>query len=202
MVHACQCRSANCGFQSCHKMKRVVSHTRNCKRKNNGDCPICKQLIALCCYHAKVCQDDKCPVQFCQNIKFKLKESDQRKMQWKMLSQTFNDVCNPRFEYFFILALMKLYIDSGGNPLLYGRNGSVTKCPSAVAEVMASSKNFPINFHGINLQHYVDYIHGDLDISKYIKIREKVKCDLERDTKMFLGVLDGEPSEKKQKIGL
>ncbi len=37
-------------------MKRVVSHTKACKRKTNGGCPICKQLIALCCYHAKLCQ--------------------------------------------------------------------------------------------------------------------------------------------------
>lgn len=37
-------------------MKRVISHTKQCKRKTNGGCPICKQLIALCCYHAKLCQ--------------------------------------------------------------------------------------------------------------------------------------------------
>ena len=56
LVHACQCRDANCRLPSCHKMKRVVSHTKQCKRKTNGGCPICKQLIALCCYHAKLCQ--------------------------------------------------------------------------------------------------------------------------------------------------
>jgi hypothetical protein len=37
-------------------MKRVVQHTKICMRKTNGGCPICKQLIALCCYHAKHCQ--------------------------------------------------------------------------------------------------------------------------------------------------
>lgn len=56
LVHACQCRDANCRLPSCQKMKRVVQHTKICKRKANGDCPICKQLIALCCYHAKYCQ--------------------------------------------------------------------------------------------------------------------------------------------------
>ena len=82
LVHACQCRDANCRSPSCHKMKRVVSHTRNCKRKNNGGCPICKQLIALCCYHAKVCQEAKCPVQFCQNIKQKLRQQQlQQRLQ-------------------------------------------------------------------------------------------------------------------------
>ena len=74
LMHACQCRDTNCQSPSCHKMKRVVSHTRQCKRKSQGGCPICKQLIALCCYHAKVCQDAKCPVYFCQNIKQKLRQ--------------------------------------------------------------------------------------------------------------------------------
>merc|ERR1719319_946165 len=74
LVHACQCRDANCRLPSCHKMKRVVSHTKQCKRKTNGGCPICKQIIALCCYHAKLCQEAKCPVPFCLNIKQKLRQ--------------------------------------------------------------------------------------------------------------------------------
>ena len=61
LVHARQCRDANCRLPSCHKMKRVVSHTKQCKRKTNGGCPICKQLIALCCYHAKLCQVSENP---------------------------------------------------------------------------------------------------------------------------------------------
>jgi hypothetical protein len=66
-------------------MKRVVSHTRQCKRKSNGGCPICKQLVALCCYHAKVCQEAKCPVHFCQNIKEKLRQ--QSLQEAAMMSQ-------------------------------------------------------------------------------------------------------------------
>ena len=69
-------------WKSCHKMKRVVSHTKQCKRKSNGGCPICKQLIALCCYHAKMCQEAKCPVPFCQSIKQKLKQQQlQQRLQ-------------------------------------------------------------------------------------------------------------------------
>uniref|UniRef100_A0A8C5CDG8 histone acetyltransferase n=1 Tax=Gadus morhua TaxID=8049 RepID=A0A8C5CDG8_GADMO len=74
LVHACQCRNANCSLPSCQKMKRVVQHTKVCKRKTNGGCPVCKQLIALCCYHAKHCQENKCPVPFCLNIKHKLRQ--------------------------------------------------------------------------------------------------------------------------------
>ena len=200
LVHACNCRGQNCGSPSCHKMKRVVAHTRNCKRKTtswnykNEGCPICKQLIALCCYHTKICKADKCPVQFCQTIKGKVKENDRWKMQWKMLSQTFNNVYNPAIEYDFIVALMKLYIVSGPN-------GTITKSPSDMADVMASSKKFPsLSTAGINLQNYIKEVQNnvDRDTSNYFQIREQVQ----RDTKIFLGVTDEEPPEKRQKIGL
>ncbi|XP_014253868.1 CREB-binding protein isoform X3 [Cimex lectularius] len=86
LVHACQCRDANCRLPSCQKMKRVVQHTKICKRKANGNCPICKQLIALCCYHAKYCQETKCPVPFCLNIKHKMKQQQlQQRLQQAQL---------------------------------------------------------------------------------------------------------------------
>lgn len=74
LVHACQCRDANCRLPSCQKMKRVVSHTKCCRKKTNGVCPICKQLIALCLYHAKHCTENKCQVPFCVQIKQKLRQ--------------------------------------------------------------------------------------------------------------------------------
>ena len=80
LVHACTCRDdANCQDPSCSRMKRVVAHTLQCTRKVNGGCPICKQLIALCCYHAKICSDSNCPVYFCQNIKAKQASNPNRK---------------------------------------------------------------------------------------------------------------------------
>lgn len=76
-------------------MKRVVQHAKSCKRKTNQSgpgmasqgggatgCPICKQLIALCCYHAKHCNEQKCPVPYCLNIKHKLRQQQlQQKLQ-------------------------------------------------------------------------------------------------------------------------
>ena len=89
LVHACQCLDGKCKITNCLKMKRVVSHTRKCKDKNYGGCAICKQLIALCCYHGKVCKDTKCPAQFCSNIKQKLKHQQKRQqpMQLAQLSE-------------------------------------------------------------------------------------------------------------------
>ena len=76
LVHACQCRDPNCRLPSCKKMKLVVTHTKSCKRKTHGGCPICKQLIALCCYHAKHCEENNCLVPFCPNIKQKLRQQN------------------------------------------------------------------------------------------------------------------------------
>ncbi|KAK7096825.1 hypothetical protein V1264_003883 [Littorina saxatilis] len=81
LMHACQCKDANCRLHSCQKMKRVVAHTKSCRRKTNGGCPICKQLIALCCYHAKHCNENKCLVPFCQQLKQKLR---QRRLQQRL----------------------------------------------------------------------------------------------------------------------
>ncbi|XP_067008737.1 CREB-binding protein [Anabrus simplex] len=86
LVHACLCRDANC-LPSCHKMKRLVQHTSICERKTNGGCAICKQLAALCCYHAKHCQKTKCPVPFCLTVKqaLKLRQFKQRVHQAQLL---------------------------------------------------------------------------------------------------------------------
>ena len=74
LVHATHCRTPNCPKPSCMKMKRVVEHTKTCKRKSNNGCPICKQLIALCCYHAKHCQERDCVVPYCRHIKSKFRQ--------------------------------------------------------------------------------------------------------------------------------
>jgi E1A/CREB-binding protein len=74
LVHATHCRVQNCNLASCMKMKRVVEHTKSCKRKGNNGCPICKQLIALCCYHAKHCREQECVVPYCRHIKTKFRQ--------------------------------------------------------------------------------------------------------------------------------
>ncbi|XP_066127496.1 histone acetyltransferase p300-like isoform X1 [Saccopteryx bilineata] len=72
LAHACQCRDASCSLARCRKMKRVVRHTRGCRLKTIRSCHVCKLLITLCCYHAKHCQENRCSVPFCQEIKEKL----------------------------------------------------------------------------------------------------------------------------------
>ena len=91
LIHACQCRNAACPLSTCRRMKRVISHTRQCKLKSDGGCNLCKQLIALCCYHAKTCQESKCLVHFCKNIKRKIAQQERmleavmhRRMDYKI----------------------------------------------------------------------------------------------------------------------
>lgn len=86
VVHSAQCRDANCRLPSCQKMKRVLAHTKVCKKKSNGGCSICKQLIALCCFHARICKDQRCVVPYCCNIKQKVRQQEmQQRLQQQQL---------------------------------------------------------------------------------------------------------------------
>ncbi|XP_057648805.1 histone lysine acetyltransferase CREBBP-like [Chionomys nivalis] len=69
LIHACQCSSTRCHLPPCRKIKWAVKHTKGCKRKTDRGCSICKQFIVLCCYHAKHCQENKCSLAFCLDIK-------------------------------------------------------------------------------------------------------------------------------------
>ncbi|XP_036420964.1 histone lysine acetyltransferase CREBBP-like [Colossoma macropomum] len=87
LLHACQCRNANCPLPSCQKMKRVAQHLKHCKRNTSGGCPVCRQFIALCYCHAKHCQENICLVPFCLTIKHKLRlrQQEQRIQQVQMI---------------------------------------------------------------------------------------------------------------------
>ena len=69
LEHACSCKATACTLSSCEKMRRVVGHYRVCKQKDSGSCGVCKQLLALCCYHAKQCKAVTCSVPFCHGIR-------------------------------------------------------------------------------------------------------------------------------------
>lgn len=76
MEHACQCRVDNCQFPGCQKLKRVISHAKRCKvEKRVVSCGVCKQVVALNCFHAESCEEKKCLVPFCPAIQFKMRPS-------------------------------------------------------------------------------------------------------------------------------
>ena len=84
LVHATQCRDPHCKQPSCIKMKKVLTHTKECKlmlaRKWN-QCTICKQFVLLCISHAKNCNEDTCRVPLCTTIKKNLKEQRKQRAQ-------------------------------------------------------------------------------------------------------------------------
>ncbi|KAM7059348.1 histone acetyltransferase p300-like isoform 1-T3 [Molossus nigricans] len=69
LVHVGHCQNADCPLSSCRKIKRIVQHTKGCRKKTNGGCSICKQMVALCCCHAIRCRENRCPVPFCLLIR-------------------------------------------------------------------------------------------------------------------------------------
>ena len=85
LVHATQCHNTHCKQPSCIKMKRVLTHTRDCKLMLTGkwnQCNVCKQFVLLCISHAKSCNVDKCPVPVCARIKKNLRDQrNQRRVQ-------------------------------------------------------------------------------------------------------------------------
>ena len=80
LVHATHCRDSTCQLGSCSKMKRVVEHTKTCKRRTDRACRICVEVIHLCCYHAKYCLERKCVVPFCRHIKLKMSMMQRQSM--------------------------------------------------------------------------------------------------------------------------
>lgn len=86
LLHACQCRDANCRMQTCAQMKRVLFHARNCNKKATNTCLLCRQLLSLLWHHARSCDESKCPVPYCLNIKYRVKQKQlQRRLQQNKL---------------------------------------------------------------------------------------------------------------------
>ena len=91
LFHATQCHNIHCKQPSCIRMKRVLTHTRECKLMLSGNwnmCPICKHFVLLCISHAKTCTMDNCPVPVCAKIKKNLRDQlNQRRVKANMFMQ-------------------------------------------------------------------------------------------------------------------
>ncbi|RWS00928.1 uncharacterized protein B4U79_07875, partial [Dinothrombium tinctorium] len=76
LTHTHNCRVPKCNFGPCPRMRRVILHSFQCRRRPNQQsaCPVCKQLITLSTYHAKKCKDNTCRIPYCSIIKAKLRE--------------------------------------------------------------------------------------------------------------------------------
>ena len=92
LIHANQCRDANCRLSTCLQMKRVLAHLRACPKRSSGACSLCKQLISMCCLHAKTCTSEQCSVPLCAQLKdrFRQQQIQKRRQQNKSLQRRTN----------------------------------------------------------------------------------------------------------------
>lgn len=72
LLHACQCRDANCHVATCTKLKKAMAHMKGCT--NRQQCGICQKLLRLCIEHAKNCLETKCPVPSCGAVRDRLRQ--------------------------------------------------------------------------------------------------------------------------------
>jgi len=91
LKHASQCKNANCHSVQCKQMKKVLHHAKSCRmlQNQNNNCTVCKRLIILCVYHAKICQENKCVVPFCTNFRMKIRnqEKEHRRRQEQLIAR-------------------------------------------------------------------------------------------------------------------
>ncbi|XP_035231401.1 CREB-binding protein-like isoform X3 [Stegodyphus dumicola] len=70
MVHAYQCRDANCSMQQCRAMKLAIQHASSCVQRTS--CNLCRKLHIFRIQHSKNCQETSCVIPGCSMVKLKL----------------------------------------------------------------------------------------------------------------------------------
>lgn len=74
--HSSKCVNGNCPHKLCFQMKKAWKHFNTCRRRmaKSKKCEICKNMISLFNYHAKLCQDSLCHITQCREIKNSFKQ--------------------------------------------------------------------------------------------------------------------------------
>ncbi|KAL3624661.1 hypothetical protein CASFOL_031329 [Castilleja foliolosa] len=78
LVHASQCRSANCQYPNCRKVKGLFRHGMLCKVRASGGCVLCKKMWNLLQLHARACKESECNVPRCRDLKEHLRRLQQQ----------------------------------------------------------------------------------------------------------------------------
>ncbi|KAG9136727.1 hypothetical protein Leryth_004498 [Lithospermum erythrorhizon] len=78
LVHASQCRSPQCNYPNCIKVKLLFRHGFQCKVRASGGCPLCKKMWYLLQLHARACKESKCNVPRCRDLRDHLKRLQQQ----------------------------------------------------------------------------------------------------------------------------
>ncbi|GMN48158.1 hypothetical protein TIFTF001_017334 [Ficus carica] len=78
LVHASQCRSAQCLYHNCRKVKGLFRHGIQCKTRASGGCVLCKRMWYLLQLHARACKESECHVPRCRDLKEHLRRLQQQ----------------------------------------------------------------------------------------------------------------------------
>ncbi|RID56429.1 hypothetical protein BRARA_G03628 [Brassica rapa] len=78
LVHASQCRSAQCQYPNCRKVKGLFRHGIQCKVRASGGCVLCKKMWYLLQLHARACKESQCHVPRCSDLKEHLRRLQQQ----------------------------------------------------------------------------------------------------------------------------
>ncbi|CAI9759917.1 unnamed protein product [Fraxinus pennsylvanica] len=68
LVHASQCRSPNCQYPNCRKVKGLFRHGMLCKIRASGGCALCKKMWYLLQLHSRACKESQCTVPRCRDL--------------------------------------------------------------------------------------------------------------------------------------
>jgi E1A/CREB-binding protein len=78
LVHASQCRSPNCQYPNCRKVKGLFRHGIQCKTRASGGCPLCKKMWYLLQLHSRACKESECHVPRCKDLKEHMRRLQQQ----------------------------------------------------------------------------------------------------------------------------
>ncbi|VFQ69591.1 unnamed protein product [Cuscuta campestris] len=78
LVHASRCRSAQCQYPNCRKVKGLFRHAIQCKRRASAGCVLCKKMWYLLQLHARACKESECAVPRCRDLREHLRRLQQQ----------------------------------------------------------------------------------------------------------------------------
>lgn len=88
LVHASQCRSPQCLYPNCRKVKGLFRHGIQCKTRASGGCVLCKKMWYLLQLHSRACKESECHVPRCRCVVVDLTSSSLANEQFFSLSPT------------------------------------------------------------------------------------------------------------------
>ncbi|CAH9088346.1 unnamed protein product [Cuscuta europaea] len=78
LVHASRCRSGQCQYPNCRKVKGLFRHAMLCKKRASAGCGLCKKMWYLLQLHARACKDADCAVPRCRDLREHLRRLQQQ----------------------------------------------------------------------------------------------------------------------------